>query len=163
MDDRRISIAELREQQRLNWPQAYTDCQPSVLRLLRAADEYLRASSEQLSQLQLLPAEFDVLAALRRQAPPHCISPTALCKALLISSGGLTKLLKRLEAAKLIERPTNPDDGRSQLVKLSTDGTVQVERAMKQLCGLQQQWLAPLVGDQRQQLSQLLDGLLTQS
>ena len=99
MDDRRIGIAELREQQRENWPQAYRDCQPSILRLLRSADDYLRAGSEQLASHNLLPAEFDVLAALRRQPPPHCVSPTALCKALLMSSGGLTKLLKRLETA----------------------------------------------------------------
>lgn len=160
MDDRRIGIAELREQQRENWPQAYRDCQPSILRLLRSADDYLRAGSEQLTSHNLLPAEFDVLAALRRQPPPHCVSPTALCKALLMSSGGLTKLLKRLETAGLIERPANPDDGRSQLVKLSPSGIRRAEQAMTTLCELQKQWLAPLTDDQRQQLSQLLDQLL---
>jgi DNA-binding MarR family transcriptional regulator len=160
MDDRRIGIAELREHQRENWPQAYRDCQPSILRLLRSADDYLRASSEQLASHGLLPAEFDVLAALRRQSPPNCVSPTALCKALLMSSGGLTKLLKRLETAGLIERPANPDDGRSQLVKLSPAGIRSAEQAMATLCELQKQWLAPLADGQRQQLSQLLDQLL---
>lgn len=160
MDDRRISIGQLRDQQQRHWPEAYEACQPSMLRMLRAADDYLRASGELLAELQLLPAEFDVLAALRRQAPPHCISPTALCKALLISSGGLTKVLKRLEAAAFIERPANPDDGRSQLVKLSPEGQRRVEVAMQRLCDLQGQWLRPLDSGQRTQLSQLLDALL---
>jgi len=79
---------------------------------------------------------------------------------LLMSSGGLTKLLKRLETAGLIERPANPDDGRSQLVKLSPSGIHRAEQAMTTLCELQKQWLAPLTDDQRQQLSQLLDQLL---
>ncbi|WP_372863192.1 MarR family winged helix-turn-helix transcriptional regulator [Spongiibacter sp.] len=107
-----------------------------------------------------MPAEFDVLAALKRQAPPHCISPTALCQALLMSSGGLTKLLKRLEQAGLVSRPANPDDGRSQLVQLSELGAQRAEQAMARLCSLQQQWLSPLDRAQCDQLDQLLDALI---
>ena len=85
------------------------------------------------------------------------MTPTALCKALLISSGGLTKLLKRLEAAGLIERPENPEDGRSQLVQLRPEGARLAEAAMTKLCDLQATWLAPLNEEQRGQLDQLLE------
>ena len=78
-------------------------------------------------------------------------------QALLISSGGLTKLLKRLEAAGLIERPENPEDGRSQLVQLRPEGARLAEAAMTKLCDLQATWLAPLNEEQRGQLDQLLE------
>ncbi len=159
MDDRRISIAELREQQRQHWPLAYRNSQPAVLQLLRAADDFLRLSSEQLQDLSLLPAEFDVLAALQRQPAPHCVTPGALCQALLMSSGGLSKLLKRLESAGLVTRPANPEDGRSQLVQLSEAGGQLANTAMQRLCKLQRQWLTPLDDEQREQLNRLLDSL----
>ncbi len=157
MDDRRISIRELREHQRHNWPAAYRNNHPAVLRLLRVADDYRRLSGELLSSLSLQHGEFNVLAALKRQPYPHRVTPTALCKALLISSGGLTKLLKRLEAAGLIERPENPEDGRSQLVQLRPEGARLAEVAMTKLCDLQATWLAPLNEEQRGQLDQLLE------
>ena len=48
--------------------------------------------------------EFDVLATLRRAGAPHALSPTALYEAAMISSGGMTNRLDRLERAGLIER-----------------------------------------------------------
>ena len=160
MDDRRITIAELREQQRQNWPQAHRESQPAVLRLLRAYDVFSRESGEVLSRMGLQIAEFDVLAALRRQAPPHCVSPTQLCSALLISSGGLTKVLKRLEAAGWVARPANPNDGRSQLVELTDSGREKAEQAITLLCGLHREWLSPLTENEVQQFDGILDKLL---
>ena len=37
--------------------------------------------------------EFDVLAALRRVGRPHRLTPTALGKALMVTSGGMSKRL----------------------------------------------------------------------
>lgn len=160
MDDRRITIAELREQQRQNWPEAYRDSQPAVLRLLRAHDLFRRESADILCRMGLQIAEFDVLAALRRQAPPHCVSPTQLCSALLISSGGLTKVLKRLEAAGWVARPANPDDGRSQLVELTDSGREKAEQTMALLCDLHRDWLSPLNDDELRQFDGILAKLL---
>ena len=159
MDDRRISIRELREHQRQHWPQAYRRNHPAVLRLLRVADDYRRLSSELLQSLSLQHGEFNVLAALKRQPHPHRVTPTALCQALLISSGGLTKMLKRLEAAGLIERPENPEDGRSQLVQLRPEGSRLTDAETSELCDLQESWLAPLNTAQRRQLDELLERL----
>jgi DNA-binding transcriptional ArsR family regulator len=47
---------------------------------------------------------FDVLAALRRSGTPYELNPTELSRAMLLSSGGMTKRLDRLEAAGLVER-----------------------------------------------------------
>ena len=161
MDDRRITRAELREQQRHNWPKAYDESQPAILRLLRTYDMFSRESGELMSSQGLQSAEFDVLAALRRQSPPHCVSPTQLCSALFISSGGLTKVLKRLETAGWIERPANPNDGRSQLVQLSEAGKKKAEDTMTLLCNLHRKWLAPLSEDETAQFDRLLEALIT--
>lgn len=66
--------------------------------------------------------EFDVLATLRRSGPPYTLAPTALFSIMMITSGTMTHRMKRLEARGLIERLPNPDDARSQLVKLSQVG-----------------------------------------
>ena len=66
--------------------------------------------------------EFDVLATLRRSGAPYTLAPTALFSIMMITSGTMTHRMKRLEARGLIERLPNPEDARSQLVKLSQTG-----------------------------------------
>ena len=41
--------------------------------------------------------EFDVIATLRRSGPPYRLTPTELYTSLMITSGGLTHRLDRLE------------------------------------------------------------------
>lgn len=48
--------------------------------------------------------EFDVIATLRRSGPPCRLTPTQIYTSLMISSGGLTHRLDRLEKAGLIRR-----------------------------------------------------------
>jgi DNA-binding MarR family transcriptional regulator len=68
--------------------------------------------------------EFDVLAALRRRGRPYRLTPTELGKALVVSSGGMTKRLRMLEARGLIRRQPAPNDGRSTTVSLTRKGKV---------------------------------------
>ena len=49
----------------------------------------------------LQAGEFDVLATLRRSGAPYMLSPTQLYEAAMISSGGMTDRLDRLERAGL--------------------------------------------------------------
>src|SRR3954453_23073865 len=56
--------------------------------------------------------EFDVLATLRRSGEPYALRPTELYQSLMISSGGLTARLDRLEAAGLIRPRAHEDDAR---------------------------------------------------
>lgn len=76
--------------------------------------------------------EFDVIATLRRSGPPYCLRPTELYRWLMISSGGLTARLARLEKAGLIARLPDPEDARSMLVQLTPDGATLVERAFRE-------------------------------
>lgn len=75
-----------------------------------------------LRPLDLNPSDYAVLAALRRAGPPYRMAPNELYTLLERSSGGMTKMLKRLESLGLVERVEDPDDKRSKLVHLTPAG-----------------------------------------
>src|SRR5260370_5539384 len=54
--------------------------------------------------------EFDVLSALRRQGPPFQLTPGALLRATLVTSGTMTNRIDRLAAAGPV-RPEPPPPG----------------------------------------------------
>lgn len=100
--------------------------------------------------------EFDVLATLQRCGPPYRLSPTELYKSLMVSSGGLTHRLKRLESAGLIRRTPSPDDGRSRIVELTEDGQRRTRAAFKDDMRLEAEWLTSLDPGSRGKLADLL-------
>ena len=59
--------------------------------------------------------EFDALATLRRSGAPEGLTPTALFEAAMMSSGGMTARIDRLEKAGLVERRPHPTDRRATL------------------------------------------------
>ncbi|CAA0079091.1 Multiple antibiotic resistance protein MarR [Zhongshania aliphaticivorans] len=160
MSDKRISIASLRLRQKSNWPSMYEATHPAVLRILRASDIFMGQTAQSLKHLQLSHAEFDALATIRAQPAPYQISPTELCKTLLISSGGLTKLLYRLEAAGYITRPPSSEDRRSLLVQLSPKGKEIIESLVGPTKTLHTERLRNLTSEEQQQLDNLLDKVL---
>ncbi len=74
--------------------------------------------------------EFDVLATLRRTGAPYLMSPTVLFDSMMVSSGTMTNRLQHLEKKQLIERVDNPEDKRSLLVKLTSEGLDLIDRAV---------------------------------
>jgi DNA-binding MarR family transcriptional regulator len=75
--------------------------------------------------------EFDVIGTLLRNGPPYRLRPTELYRSLMISSGGLTDRLARLEKAGLIQRSESDGDGRSLLVELTAEGRRRAEAAFR--------------------------------
>lgn len=71
------------------------------------------------ARYNLQGGEFDVLATLRRSGPPFALTPTALYEATMVSSGGMSNRLDRLEKSGLIERQKHPTDRRGTLVVLT--------------------------------------------
>jgi DNA-binding MarR family transcriptional regulator len=63
-----------------------------------------------------------VLVTLVLQGPPFRSSPTELSRRSLLTSGGMTKTLGRLEEAKLVTRSYDPGDRRALLVELTPKG-----------------------------------------
>jgi DNA-binding MarR family transcriptional regulator len=65
---------------------------------------------------------FDVLAALRRAGPPFRCTPTYLAESTMLTTGGITGRLDKLEAAGLVERERSDDDRRIAYAKLTPKG-----------------------------------------
>src|SRR5258705_5210927 len=70
----------------------------------------------------LTPAEYDVLSALRRAGPPFELKPSELASGLLLTSGGISNVLRRLQQDGLIERAPDAGDARVAWVRLSPAG-----------------------------------------
>ena len=104
--------------------------------------------------------EFDVLSALRRAGPPFQLTPGALLRATLVTSGTMTNRIDRLAAGGLVTREPDPRDRRGVLVTLSQRGQAVVDAAFIDLLERERALLASLGEDQRQVLADLLRTLL---
>ncbi|MDN5567401.1 MAG: MarR family transcriptional regulator [Paracoccus sp. (in: a-proteobacteria)] len=100
--------------------------------------------------------EFDVLATLRRAGAPYTLTPTALYEATMLSSGGMTARLDRLQARDLISRHPNPDDRRGTLVALTDAGLVLIDQAIGPHAENETRLMSALSPGQRAQLNDLL-------
>ena len=100
--------------------------------------------------------EFDVLASLCREGKPHELSPTRLYTGLMLSSGGLTNRLKRLVTKGLIGRRPDPNDGRGELVFLTSAGRRVVNAAVDRDMEAEAAILQALTPRQRGALENLL-------
>lgn len=107
----------------------------------------------------LTGGEFDVLAALRRAGRPYRLTPTELSTALIVTSGGMTKRLKVLEARGLIRRQPDPHDGRSTTVSLMPQGRRLVEATLVEHASNEERLLDGLSANQRAELARLLETL----
>lgn len=108
----------------------------------------------------LQPGEFDVLATLRRSGAPYALTPTALYEAAMLSSGGMTNRIDRLETAGLIERRKHPTDRRGVLVALTSEGRELIDKLVLLHVANEQRMLAALTAREQTQLGQLLAKLL---
>ena len=116
-----------------NWPDASAEQAGTAIAVQRLGRLLQRTTQKSLRSVGLTFTEFELLCALRVQAPPHRLTPSKLYDAMLISSGGLTKVLKGLEARELVLRPMDIDDGRSRPVALTPSGRALVETAIQQV------------------------------
>ncbi|KVK84398.1 MarR family transcriptional regulator [Burkholderia ubonensis] len=106
------------------------------------------------------PGEFDVLATLRRGGAPFALTPTALYDALMMSSGGMTARIDRLQKAGWVERRPNPADGRGTLVALTEAGRMLIDEAVVAHVENQRAILDALSASEQAQLARLLGKLL---
>jgi DNA-binding MarR family transcriptional regulator len=122
----------------------------------------------QLLQVELEPVfaahgvnggEFDVLASLRRAGRPYRLTPTELSKALMVTSGGMTKRLATLEGRGLIRREPDPNDGRSTAVTLTREGKRLVEAILPEHVANERRLLGELSNKERAELAGLLETL----
>jgi DNA-binding MarR family transcriptional regulator len=104
--------------------------------------------------------EFDVLSALRRQGPPFQLTPGALLRATLVTSGTMTNRIDRLADAGLVRREPDPSDKRGKLVTLTEQGLARVDAALAGLLRRERVLLAGLDEAARERLADLMRILL---
>ena len=108
----------------------------------------------------LQQGEFDALATLRRSGAPEGLTPTALFEAAMMSSGGMTARIDRLEKAGLVARGPHPTDRRATLVRLTDKGFDLIETIMPEHEEAARDILAPLSLDEQRTLNALLARLI---
>ena len=110
-------------------PDIDTTPQGLIGRVHRLAAHLDTAIAETLARFDLTQGEFDVLATLRRAGAPYTRTAGELAEHTMISSGGLTKRVDRLEARGLLSRIADPDDARRRSITLTPRGRALVDEA----------------------------------
>ena len=144
-----------------NWPEGYSSAEEVMLRLYHAALRHTEELQRFLVRFDLTMLQFVTLRVLRREPTPHVMTPTALHETLVLSPGGMTKILKQLETKGLIVRRADSGDKRRNLVELTAHGVATIAVAQQAVRDFDIAVLERTLGDREQQrLAQLLRKLL---
>jgi len=138
------------------------DCSPMgvIGRITQLQREVFLAQRATFARHGLDAPSFDVLAALRRAGEPYQLTPTALMRTALVTSGAITQRLDRLEEKGLITRERSENDGRAVVVTLTEAGRTALDRALPDHLETEAQLLEALPAAERAQLAALLRRLL---
>lgn len=131
-----------------------------VGRIGRAGHLLDAAVEAKLGQHRLSRWSWDVLAALRRSGPPYRLTPTALYRSLMRTSGAVSNRLKRLEEQGLVRRVADPADGRGVLVELTPAGRRLVDSVIGEHLENERRLIAGLSRAEQRELGNLLRKLL---
>lgn len=132
----------------------------TVARLLRVAALIGAELDRFAAEHDLGRGEADVLLTLRRSGAPFRLSPTSLSRSLLITPGGMTSRLDRLEREGLVRRLPHPDDRRAIEVELTRQAREKIDALLPQHLANEERLLAPLAADERAALDRLTSKLL---
>lgn len=157
MTDQKLNVEDLIDLCHKNWPRENLDAGATAVRLIRAGDIVLSNGRQFMEQYNLTPAEFDTLATLRKMGITNKLTPSELCKANLLSSGGLTKILNHLEQRGLISRQPHNTDKRSSYIALTEKGCDLIDKSMALvLQGHEEKLAAIYTPEEREELNRLL-------
>jgi len=131
-----------------------------VSRIWRVSRYLERARKERLAELGTDRVALDVLAMLRRSGPPYRRTAGELTHASLITPGGVTQRLEKLERAGLVTRHTHPADRRRVEVELTPVGMQLVDSVLADLMEHESRLLDELSVAERDDLRRTLKRLL---
>ncbi len=149
-------VARIQAEWRRERPELDVAPQGIFGRLARLADAIDDELERVFRQFGLTTGEFDVLATLRRAGDPFERTPGALADSTMVTAGGLTKRVDRLEAAGLVTRRVSPDDGRVRVIALTSAGRELVDRAFEAHLANEHALLSALPVPDREHLERLL-------
>ena len=129
-------------------------------RILRLAAIIERRFAEVFAAEGLKEGDYGVLAALRRSGAPFELTPTDLARSQMMTSGGMTAAIDRLEQRGFVERVSNPADRRGLLVRLTREGRKVIERAMARHVEAERELVGVLTRRERDDIVRGLRALL---
>jgi DNA-binding MarR family transcriptional regulator len=142
------------------WEREMPDMDVSALavfgRLHRCYARYADLLGEIFDKHGINMASFDVLAALRRSGPPYRRTAGELAGIGLITTGGLTLRLDRLEQAGLVIRERDSDDRRVVYAQMTEAGIELTNRVAREHFANELHMLSGLSKSERAQLADLL-------
>lgn len=138
------------------------DCSGKAVvgRLLHLHEVFLVSVNRALARHRLKYPAYAVLATLRVEGAPYRMSPKALLDALILTSGGLSNLLRKLEKAGHIRRMADDTDGRGVIVELTEQGRRIVEPAMRDHAETERRLVAALSREDQGMMAKALGRLM---
>jgi DNA-binding MarR family transcriptional regulator len=148
------------------WAEARPDLDPKPMapigRILRLARHFDRELAPIYRPKGLDFGLFDVLATLRRVGPPYRLTPGELDDWCMVTSGGMTARLQRLQEAGLVARRQDANDGRVVQVELTPAGLEVIDELVVRHLAREEELLSALTTEERAQVASLLRQLLAQ-
>ena len=106
----------------------------------------------------LIHSDIDVMASLYFNG--NALTPTELYSAAIFSSGGMTKVLKKLEERKLIFREASSDDKRSMLVHLTPLGEELTKECIDEIIKMKEKIFNVLSKKEKESLKNILSKVM---
>jgi DNA-binding MarR family transcriptional regulator len=134
------------------------DCSGKAIvgRILHLHDLILRAVDRALAPHGLKYPTYAVLATIRVSGKPYRMSPSELLSTLLLTSGGLSNLLRRMEKDGFIRRMADKRDGRGVIVELTPKGIAAADASMADHAAVERELSACLPDELRTSVARAL-------
>jgi len=149
------------------WRETRPDLDPTPLgvvgRVIVLAQHLEESVEAALGKHGLTLGQFDILATLRRNGPRGGLTPSRLLESVLLSSGGMTARLDKLEEAGLILRTPDASDRRMVVIELTPKGKRVIDAATATRFAEAKASLPPLSAGEMQTLAGLLRKWLGQA
>lgn len=130
------------------WQKERPDLDTAAMEILGRIYRIARRAGDRMEEVYgtcgLSRADFDVLSTLRRDGEPFRLSPSDLAATTMVTTGGMTSRLDRLENRGLVRRLPDSRDRRSLLVELTGRARDLVDRGLVDGLADQQRQLAGL-------------------
>ncbi len=131
-----------------------------ITRLQRLRTRFDDELAAVFARFDLSPADFSVIAALRRSGRPYTLGQSVLMARLKLTSGTVSIRLARLEAKGVVTRCPNAEDSRGVLVTMTELGQRLFDQVAPEHLANEDVLLSALTDDEQDQLARLLRKLL---
>lgn len=127
-----------------------------VGRVLHLQELMTERINRNLAKFNLKFPSYAVIATIRVSGPPYRMSPGELLSRIVLSSGGLSNLLRRMEADGYIIRRADEHDARGVQVELTPRGIAVADEAMRAHAALEHELISGMSAAEQGNLARLL-------